>query len=122
MSKLSDLLLGVESIKVRQSRAIARAADQQRAALAAGEVSADDIGYTFAIAVLAAATDRPAAEIEEMEGSIVDLGPAVKQVMAMAGFALGEATPAASPSSADSSGSMPPSLPATDMRRRRSAR
>jgi hypothetical protein len=137
MSELSELLAGIDGIKLRQSRAIARIVDRQRAAPAfAGAGSeagpfektsgaeAEDTGYDFAVAIVAAATDRSPAEIEELGGSILELGPAVARIMSLAGFSsAGEGGPAAIPGSSPgmgggprtgSGGSMPPSPPATD--------
>ena len=126
MSELSALLAGIDGIKLRQSRAIARAIDRQRASAEAGPSTgsgseADDTGYDFAVAIVAAAADRSPAEIEELGGSILELGPAVTRIMALAGFVTaGEALPAASPPILGSSprtgsgGSTPPSPPATD--------
>jgi len=122
VSELGELLAGIDKIRLRQSRAIARAVDRQRAALAQAEMPADETGYDFAVAVVAAATDRSPAEIEEMVGSILELGAAVQRIMALAGFVMGEAPPAASPPSASSSDSGAPSLPAVDIPPPRSAR
>ena len=122
MSELGELLAGIDKIRLRQSRAIARAVDRQRAALAQAEMPADETGYDFAVAVVAAATDRSPAEIEEMVGSILELGAAVQRIMALAGFVMGEAPPAASPPSASSSDSGASSLPAVDIPPPRSAR
>ena len=122
MSELSALLAGIDGIKLRQSRAIARAIDRQRAAAEAGSAEADDTGYDFAVAIVAAAADRSPAEIEELGGSILELGPAVARIMALAGFVTGggspagKASPAAIPGSSPrtgSGGSTPPSPPAT---------
>jgi hypothetical protein len=125
VSELGEILAGIDSIKLRQSRAIARIVDRRRASLGADptdEPEDPDAGYDFAVAVIAAATDRSAAEIEELGGSILELGPAVSRIMALAGFAiasLGETVPpdrgpgqAAAGPRTGSGGSMPPSPPA----------
>ena len=117
--ELAALLAGIDGIKLRQSRAIARIIDRQRAAAEAGTAEAEDAGYDFAVAIVAAATDRAPAEIEELGGSILELGPAVSRIMSLAGFTVGgapagEAVPEASLPSAGSGGSTPPSPPATD--------
>jgi hypothetical protein len=124
VSELGDFLAGIDKIRLRQSRAIARLVDRQRAAIEAGTAQADEAGYEFAVAIVAAATDRMPAEIEEMEGSLIELGPALPRIMALAGFASGEAGPAAGagPSGTGSGASMAPSPPAAATRRRKSAR
>ncbi len=132
MSEIAALLAGIDGIKLRQSRAIARVLDRQRAAVEAGTAEAEDAGYDFAVAIVAAATDRSPAEIEELGGSILELGPAVARIMALAGFVgggeamppgqspdqvrgRGPMTPGSSPGTptAGSGGSMPPSPPPT---------
>jgi hypothetical protein len=124
MSELAELLAGVDRIRLRQSRAIARVIDEQRARLAEG---GDEAGYDFAVAVVAAAADRTPAEIEEMAGSVLELGAAVRRIMAMAGFALGEDRPpgqargTASPPNAASGASGASSPPAAATRPRKSA-
>jgi hypothetical protein len=131
VSELSELLAGIDSIKLRQSRAIARVIDRQRAAAEAGAAAAEDTGYDFAIAVVAAATDREAAEIEEMAGSILELGPAITRIMRLAGFASGDAPPGEEKAPGPPPGleprtgsgiSMPPLPPAMATRLDRSAR
>jgi hypothetical protein len=95
MSELAELVAGIDKIRLRQSRAIARVIDRQRAAVEAGEAM-EDAGYDFAVAIVAAASDRSIAEVEELAGSILELGAAVTRLMALAGFsAAGEASPVA---------------------------
>jgi hypothetical protein len=129
MGELAELLAGIDRIRLRQSRAIARIVDARSAALKAHPEVEDD-GYDFAVSIVAAAVDRPVEEIEELAGSILELGPAVTRIMGLAGFAiapggaeagLGEAPPAAGPRTG-SGGSMPPSPPAMATRPRRSAK
>jgi hypothetical protein len=139
MSELSEFLAGIDKIRLRQSRAIARIVDRQRAIVEEGSAEPEDLGYAFALALVAAATDRAPKEIEEMEGSILELGPALPRIMALAGFAMGEAgppdrlvavrgaagaIPGSSPGtpSAGSGASGAPSPPAAATRRPRSAK
>jgi hypothetical protein len=124
MSELGELLAGIDKIRLRQSRAIAQAIDRQaRLAAENGGSPAADGGYEFAVAVVAAVTGRPAAEIEEMDGSILELGPAVRRIMEMAGFAVGEAGPPERGRPRTASGtSMAPSPPAAATRPQKSAR
>ena len=129
MSELSELLAGIDRIRLRQSRAIARIVDRHRGGLAESTARGEDAGYDFAVAVVAAAADRPVEEIEEMAGSILELGPAVARIMALAGVApAGDAQPPdpvrglGSLPSADSGASTAPSRPAAATRRNKSAR
>jgi hypothetical protein len=95
VSELAELVAGIDKIRLRQSRAIARVIDRQRATIEAGE-AIEDAGYDFAVAIVAAASDRSVAEIEELAGSILELGAAVTRLIKMAGFsAAGEAEPVA---------------------------
>jgi hypothetical protein len=122
MSEISELVAGIDKIRLRQSRAIARAVDAQRAGLVEG---GEDAGYAFAVAVVAAAADRTPQEIEELSGSVLELGAAVTRIMALAGFsAVGEAMPPLEPASLPSGGSGKsgaPSPPAAASPRTRSA-
>jgi hypothetical protein len=128
VSELAELLSGIDKIRLRQSRAIARVIDRQRATVEAGEPM-EDAGYDFAVAIIAAASDRSIAEVEEMGGSILELGAAVARLMGLAGFSAGEASPVAGadpqilvPSRMGSGASMVPSPPASATRPRKSAR
>jgi hypothetical protein len=119
VSELSELLAGIDKIRLRQSRAIAQVVDAQRARLDDGEPVTD--GYDFAVAVLAAATDRSAGDIEEMGGSIIELGVAVARIMELAGFRQGEKEPVADPRT-DLGASTAPLPPAAVIPRRKSAK
>jgi hypothetical protein len=127
MSELSELFAAVDKVRLRQSRAIARLVDRRAAALRArtepvDPIVAEDEGYDFAVALLAAYLDCTPTEVEEMGGSIVELGELVPRAMTSAGFAPGEAMPVASPRNAASSASTAPLPPAAATRPRKSAK
>jgi hypothetical protein len=112
MSELSDLIAGIDKIRLRQSREIGHIIDRR-----AGNVGDD--GYEFAVEIAAAVLDCAPADIEEMSGSLGDLRDGMTRILALAGFRPGEAQPVASPLSGDSGASGVPSPPAAATRRKR---